>query len=208
MYNPKYLLFVLVLVLCIAFSACSGQGDDVEPADGTASSDTVADTENVDSSADTNGETAEDKEPCYVRIGGVDSSEYSIVVSSDDSLAVMLAEYISDSVSEITGNKMNIVYVAESADLQENIIYVGDTSLYPELGVGKGEFIVKLSDGKLYIVYDADSSPFQAISSVLDDSLFSENTAESNVYSMEDGFEFSGKCGDYIIGDNEFNPFD
>ncbi|MBQ8207378.1 MAG: hypothetical protein IJZ89_01430 [Clostridia bacterium] len=203
------LLFVLITALCLSFSAC-GDGETVDSND--ALSDSALDTNAVDGTdtesthtSDTLADTDPESTVKNIVIGNTDISNFSIVAPGDDAVALTIADYFAEKVKAFTGNEMSIVETAENSAAA---VVIGNTAITPDFGIGEDEFIIKAEEDKLYISYDEGASAYQAVTAILDDVLFSDENAVEDTYSLSSDYEFIGKCGDYVIGDNEFNPFE
>lgn len=193
------ILSMLLILVCTFFFACGT----VKDADDTESN--IQDTESSIQSAESDVndteaavETTDATDENKVLLGDIDASQYVIV--TNDKTAKVIAEYFSDSVKAITGAEMTIVTEALE---NENLIFIGTSDLLPESNLQKDEFLIKFVDGDLYIVYYEGSASYRAVTTILDEALFSDGSAN-----LSSSFEAKGKCGDYIIGDNEFNPFE
>ena len=208
------IIFALILVLCLAIVACGDKKDAKDT--GTASTETVGelstdspDTPGVSDStaeSDTDSVSTEKVEQASMLIGDADIKDLTIVIPENDVVAITIAEYFAAEVKAIAG--YDIAVIKDSQADTEAVITIGKTSLTPDFTLAKDEYIIKVEDNKLHISYADGASPYQAITTILGDTLFSSETAVDNTYSLADGFETSGKCYDYIIGDNEFNPFE
>ncbi len=187
-------LFLLVMVALLAFSliAC---GDETP-------SGTNADSEAFVDSTDAKNETTESK--ISVFIGKHDVLECSIVVNDGDTVGKNIADYIAGQVKAITDSDVEIV---NSTDKLEKMIVIGE-NIIPDVEHEKDEFVIKFVEKNLYISYAEGASAYQAVSAVLDDALFASYNLDGDTYALSSDFEFSGNCGDYMIGDNEFNPFE
>ncbi len=206
----KALILAMVMVLvCLCFFACDTEKAPVETGNDSQTLDSgVADTDNSDTVntdtdvSDTVQSTDEIVEKKVV-FGDVDASQYLIVANNNTAKAI--GNYISDSVKAVTEAEMAIV---EEADESKNLIIIGTSDLLPDSDLKKDEFLIKFVDGDLYIVYYDGSAPYQAITTILDEELFTGEAATDGDYKLSADFEAKGNCGDYIIGDNEFNPFE
>ena len=185
-------LFVMVALLTFSFVACGET-----PSDSTDTGSVIS-----DDSTDTEALTTE--AAVSVFFGKHNALKCSIVVNDGDTVGKNIADYIAGQVKDITGAEMSIV---NSTDNLEAMIVIGE-NIIPDLEHKADEFVIKFVEKNLYISYAAGASAFQAVSAVLDDALFASYNSDGNTYTLASDFEFSGKCGDYIIGDNEFNPFE
>ncbi len=186
---------VLIIALCLSFAACLGKNEGSDTAvDPAVSSDkaSVSDTE---------------KEKLSISIGGVDISSYSILLSGEeDGTASAISEYIVSGVKSLTG--LDIPVVNDSSEALDNKIIIGNTARIEATELGEDEFIIKCEDGKMYIWYPEGASAYQGVTAILSDALINESIAIDGKITLAADFEFSGLCSDYIIGDNEFNPFE
>ena len=116
-----------------------------------------------------------------IEIGGNDISLYNIVLGDKTEEVKLVGELLAERVKTLTG--------IEPAFSEE------ETGHFIKISSGDGDtFGVRVDGGNMY--------------TTLEESLFDTADAVNDVISVADGFDVSGNCGDYIIGDNEFNPFD
>lgn len=187
---------VLIIALCLSFAAClsknEGSDTSVAPAVSSDNNTSVPDTE---------------KEKLSIAIGDVDISFYSIVLSGEeDGIASAISEYIVSGVKNLTC--LDIPVVNDSSEASDNEIIIGNTSRIEAPDLGEDEFIIKCEGGKMYIWYPEEASAYQGVTAILSEALINESIAVDGKITLAADFEFSGLCGDYIIGDNEFNPFE
>ena len=199
---------LLALVFCVSFAACSSkvadENKETVAASGSASDTSVAGgaTSGVESDTPESG-----KITFSITLCGVDISEYSIVIPKDDTgSAKLISEYIVSGVKTLTEKELTVNEDTSAASDFE--IVVGSTSRKEAPVLGNDEFIIKCEDNKLYIWYASETSPYHAVTAVLSDFLLGEKAAIGGRIDMAADFEFSGICGEYMIGDNEFNPFE
>lgn len=130
-----------------------------------------------------------------IKIGGNDISQYSIVLGDKTEETKLIGELLSERIKALAGIEPTV-----SEDEGEHFIRVNS---------GEGDtFGVRVENGNMYIVCPTEDGAYAAVASALEESLFDTADAVNTVISVDDGFDVSGKCSDYIIGDNEFNPFD
>ncbi len=196
MKSLNYFLFILVALLTIFFTACGES-----TTSGTDTKDT-SDNDSVVTEAEITENITENSVSLF--IGKNDISEFSIVVNDSDITGKNVAEYFAGQVKVLTGKDIEVV---NSSGNNERAIFIGANAI-PGVNHEMDEFVIKFVEENLYISYSEDASAFQAVSSVLDDVLFASHNRDGDTFTLSENFEFSGKCGDYIIGDNEFNPFE
>ncbi len=209
MKTRKFLLLALTVFLAIFLVAC-GEGNNNGTNDSTDIGNTrdTADFSDTNASSPENGDDSSDivteAAPVSIFLGENDIEKYSIVFSGDNIVEKNISEYLSEKIKAISGKD---IVSAESAQGLEYAIIIGVNSL-PDAELGDNEFIIKLVENDLYISYSEGATAFQAVSTVLEDALFASHNKVGDAHTLASDFEFSGKCGDYVIGDNEFNPFE
>lgn len=180
-------IFIIMLVLtCIILASCAN--DTVKDPDTTGES-------NI---ADTTDENLTKE----LLVAGRSVVDYVIVLSDEpDQVAKDVSDYIVGKVKEITNKDM---YVKDDTDaVSAYEIVIGNTSRFDAPDIGEDNFLIKVENGQVYIWYPDIDTAYNSVIGGLTVTLFAK---ESNV--LAEGYELIGKCGNYTIGDNEFNPFE
>ncbi len=213
----RILILIAALVACLAIAACGdgkkNDGKDTNDVSDVESSDS-ADTSTPGGSSTSSGSSDSASEESDVippeeksmTIAGTAVADFTILVSDGDKDGNTIAGYIADKIKEITNVDVSIT--SDPSAVSGAVISIGKTDFSKDISIGSDGFVVKTEDKLLIIAYEDGTSPYPAVTTVLNDSLFSDNISGGKDYVLESGFEISGKCTDYIIGDNEFNPFD
>lgn len=201
----NFLVLVLTVILAISLVACGDSGDNGADTVGVQGSpDGTGAVEQTGTNTDDGDDTVAEAVAVSVFLGENDIEKYSVVFSSEDTVGTNIADYLLEKVKGITGKE---IVTSDSAEGLEYAIVIGVNSL-SESELGDNEFVIKFVGNNLYISYSEGATAFQAVSTVLDDALFASHNRVDDTYTLASDFEFSGKCGDYVIGDNEFNPFE
>ncbi len=206
-----FIFAALITLFCLCFVSCGEKKDtsnsDVQTTDTAALSDTQDTKAESDSVADSEPVVTEPVSDSNIYIGENDIKNFKILLSSDAGESEKnIADYIAAEIKAIT--LFDIPVVTDSGETYDNVIAIGKTAVTPDFSIEADEFIIKVDSSNLYIVYSNGEFAYQAVTTVLAEELFMLNSADKNEYSLSDGTEIIGKCGDYVIGDNEFNPFD
>lgn len=182
--------FAMLLALVLAVSVLASCGEKKTDIDGKESGALSSDTLNI-------SEETETEAPVIykIEIGGNDISLYNIVLGDKTEEVKLVGELLAERVKTLTG--------IEPAFSEE------ETGHFIKISSGDGDtFGVKVDGGNMYIICPTEDGAYAAVAATLEESLFDTADAVNDVISVADGFDVSGNCGDYIIGDNEFNPFD
>ena len=194
MKKRNFLLLFLTVLLAVSLVACGeenifGTNDSTDTGDVQVTDSTVTDTAAT---------------PVSIVLGENHIEKYRIVFSSDDAVGKNISDYISEKIRAITGKDITR---AESTEGLEYAIVIGE-NLIPEADLEVSDFIIKFLGNNLYISYTKGAGAFPAVSTVLEDSLFASHNRVDDTYTLASNLEFFGMCDDYVIGDNEFNPFE
>lgn len=192
--KKRIITTTLTLTLAaLLLASCGGNTDDGKEAD---TNDSVVVTDTTLPETDAFGETVETTIATAIRINGVDISEFSIVCADDKDETKLISDYVIENVKLVSGIDLKV------SDLSET-----DGKII-EIAASEGdEFEIKVENGNIYITYSAVDGAYKAVATTLGDSLFDTASAKNGSIDLENGFSVSGKCSDYVIGDNEFNPF-
>lgn len=186
--KKRFFAMLLVLVLAVyMFVSCGEKKTDRDRKESEVPS---TDTLNVSGKAETEAPVI-----YKIEIGGNDISLYNIVLGDKTEEVKLVGELLAERIKTLTG-----IEPAFSEEETERFIKISS--------VDGDTFGVRVDGGNMYIICPTEDGAYAAVAAALEESLFDTADAVNDVISVADGFDVSGNCGDYIIGDNEFNPFD
>ncbi len=196
------ILILTALILTLVFVSCGEKSPHVNDTGTETLVGADESTEKVVSeSTDAESGDTVTEEKKTITIASNEISLYTVLIPENDNIAAAIAEFITDEIKAISDFDIKTVY--DAAEAGDAVIAVGKTSLSPNVSLGDDEFLIKLDGKNLYVSYADGAQSYRAVKAILGDTLFSDAS-----YTLPENFEQKGKCNDYNIGDNEFNPFD